>query len=414
MMPPEQITIEQALQMALQRRQEGNLAESEMIYRQVLEQHPDNAAAWHMLGLLAYQVGKLDIATELIGRAIELFPQMPEANCDLGIVLHTRGLLEPAIAAFRESLRLDPDRAATHWNLGTALLAQGQLLEGWPEFEWRLKLGIWPLDRGFAQPKWDGSDPAGKTILIHAEAGFGDAIQFIRFLPLLRRYNAKFIVECHDVLAPLFRSIVTVEPLVARGEALPAFDLHIPMPSLAGLLKISLENIPGAAYLAAPAQRVDYWARRIASYTKYKVGLVWAGRSGIRPSSMEFLSPLANLGDVHFFSLQKDKESPDKQEIPAGMELIDFTPELTDFAETAALIENLDLVISVDTSVAHLAGALGKPVWVLIPRQSDFRWLLDRSDSPWYGTMRLFRQQTPGDWREVMGRIGGAIRATLA
>ena len=280
--------------------------------------------------------------------------------------------------------------------------------------EWRLKIPA--LSRGFPQPQWDGAPAPGKTILVHAEAGYGDAIQFVRLIPLLQTGGAKLILECQPPLISLLRNVKGIDQIVARGDALPPFDLHIPLPSLARILGISLENMPNAVpYLTPSPKRTDAWAARLREYQKFKVGLVWAGsdltQSTTRSRSIEIFEPLTRAEGAQLFSLQKEPGEARKHF--NTMKIIDFTAELHDFSETAAMIQNLDLVISVDTSVAHLAGALGKPVWVLIPKPTDFRWLLDREDSPWYPTMKLFRQKTSGEWKDVVEQIVKSLASTL-
>jgi hypothetical protein len=261
------------------------------------------------------------------------------------------------------------------------------------------------LDRGFTQPQWDGSDPAGKTILLHTEGGLGDAVNFVRLVPMATRHGGRFVLECQPTLISLFQGIPGVDQLVARGQPLPPFDYHLPLQGLPRILGITLQNIPNQVpYLTAPKDRAVSFAERTLNDGKLRVGLVWCGvmynEADFRSRTLDIFHPLMKLPGIRFFSLQKGDASAEIP--PPDTDWVDFSNELKDFSDTAALVSIMDLVISVDTSVAHLAGALAKPVWVLIPTQSDFRWLLDRTDSPWYPTMRLFRQRQGDDWSKTI------------
>ncbi len=292
------------------------------------------------------------------------------------------------------------------------LLTLGQWKEGWAEFDSRLRLPHLGLNRGFPQPQWDGADPSGKTILLHAEGGHGDALNFIRLVPQVAQLGAKLILECQPALVRLMDGMAGLDRVIARGQPLPAFHWQIPLQSLPHVLGLTAENVPNKVpYLSAPVDAARRWADRLAGEAKRRVGLVWSGMKhagrDARSRTIDVFAPLAEVPGVKFFSLQVGEAS--RQTPPKGMDWADYSAELIDFAETAALVQNLDLIVSVDTSIAHLAGALAKPVWVLIPFQSDFRWLLDRTDTPWYPTMRLFRQKSIGDWTDVIQRIARAL-----
>jgi len=444
-----QLTIKDAFDLALRHHQAGRLHEAERLYRQILVQQPEHADAMHLLGLIAHEVGRNDVAVDLIRQAIALNPNYAEAHSNLGIALKDKGQLDEAIAACRQAIALRPNLSEAHgnlaialrnqgqldeaiaacrraiqikpddaqvhcWNLAILLLSMGRFAEGWEEFEWRLKDETKGLRRDFVPPQWNGEDLADKTLLLHTEGGFGDAFQFIRYVPLLRGRAKRMILECSPAVVKLFSGLPGVDEIIARGQALPAFDYQIPLQGLPRLFKTDLTNIPNAVpYLKVPPEDRLRWKERVQSDGRLKVGLVWAGSprrkmsDDLRTRGLEVLAPLGQLPQVRFFSLQKGPESSLAR--PPGLELTDFTQDLNDFADTAALIENLDLVISVDTSVAHLAGALAKTVWVLIPYSSDFRWLLERTDSPWYPTMRLFRQSSRGDWDSVIARVVDAL-----
>jgi hypothetical protein len=267
---------------------------------------------------------------------------------------------------------------------------------------------------------WDGGDLNGRTILLHQEQGYGDMIQFVRYAPLVAERGGRVILSCAAALASLLREMPQVAGVYGRND-LPEFDFHCPILSLPAIFETRLESIPAKTpYLKAPAEAVARWRELLAKDDgKLRVGLAWAGNPKRRLDhgrsvALEQLVPLSKVNEVRLFSLQKRGQTPfSGAAAPAGMELIDFSDRLSDFAETAAAIENLDLVISVDTAVAHLAGALGKPVWVLIGFVPASRWLLDRSDSPWYPTMRLFRQPTRDDWDTPIDQIAEALQEKI-
>jgi len=344
--------------------------------------------------------------------ALRLKPDYGDAYNNLGCVLQEEGKWEEALEAYRKAVELEPASAAAHWNYSRALLTLGHWEQGWREFDSRLKVARLGLNRNFPQPQWNGSDPLGKTILLHAEGGHGDALNFIRFVPQLAERGAKLILECQRGLVPLFERLAGLDRVIARGRPLPEVDWQIPLQGLPHILGITVDNIPNKVpYLAASTDRVERWEKRLADETKLRVGLVWSGMTRARRDSrtrrIDVFAPFAEVPGIKFFSLQTGEDS--RQTPPKGMDWADFSGELTDFAETAALVQNLDLVVTIDTSVAHLAGALARPVWVLIPLETDFRWLLERTDSPWYPTMRLFRQKNRGNWTDVIEQIAGAL-----
>jgi hypothetical protein len=311
---------------------------------------------------------------------------------------------------------LRTDYAEAHWNLALTLLLNSNLPEGWREFEWRLKIPEIVAPRDFSQPGWNGSDLRGKTILVHDEQGFGDAIQFARYLPMVAERGGNIILGCARETAGLFQTMPAIGRVLTSGQPMPGFDAHVPLLSLPLMFGTTLSTIPAKVpYLTAPAEGVENWRRKIgAGDGRVRVGLAWAGRpthknDPRRSMRLDQFAPLANIKSVCFYSLQKGEAARQSASPPAGMQWVDWTDDLHDFADTAGLVANLDLVICVDTAVAHLAGAMGKPVWVLLPFVPDWRWLLNRDDSPWYPTMRLFRQSTAGDWDGVIQRVGTAL-----
>jgi tetratricopeptide (TPR) repeat protein len=382
--------------------------------RRALELRPDLDGARGNLGLILRDMGKYAEAKPLLRAEIARHPENFDLRMDLANAHWAEGEHDEALAIFRRAAAEWPTNVTAHWSMARILLQKGQMEEGWQEFEWRLKHSTMRLDRGFVQPQWDGSDPSGKTILLHAEGGLGDALQFVRLAPMVAQRGASVVLECQETLAPLFEGMVGVQRVVARGKELPEFNFHIPMQGLPRILGITLKNIPDRVpYLSVPEDRKRKWAERIpASGGKARVGVVWAGSPNndmeFRSRSIELFYPMLKIPGFQFFSLQTGEDS--RRPPPEGIDWVDLTAELRDMADTAALVEKMDLVISVDTSVAHLAGALARPVWVLIPSHSDFRWLLERADSPWYPTMRLFRQDFGGKWEDVAERITGELK----
>ena len=320
--------------------------------------------------------------------------------------------MDEALAACERAIALKPEFPVARSNRAMMLLLKGEFAKAWAEYEWRLQRGDIAPPRGLSQPQWKGEDPAGLAILIHAEQGVGDSIHFIRYAPLLAARGARVIVECQPELVALFRTVEGVERVLAAGETLPAFDRHVPMMSLPFAFHTTLDAIPARVpYLRADETRVKAWAERVAREGgRMKVGVAWAGKPShkddhLRSLRLSAFAPLAEAKGVSFYSLQKSEAAAQAKDPPPGMALIDLTDEIKDFADTAALLVNLDLVIAVDTAVIHLGGALARPVWTLLHFVPDWRWMLDREDSPWYPTMRLFRQPAPGDWPAVLHRV---------
>jgi Tfp pilus assembly protein PilF len=365
-------------------------------------------------------VGRPYEAIESARKALTLQGKNIEALVALGTGLYQANELEESIAVLREGAKLGgiglsngvelgSGLAATlRWNLACALLKAGELREGFLLYESRLR-ALCPspqtVMRSFAQPRWDGGGLNGATILLHAEQGLGDTIQFARFIPLVAERGGRIILECQLPLHSLLARLPGVEKVVGPGGVLPAIDVHCPLMSLAMIFGTTMQSIPAQRpALRADAELAGRWRARVAALgRKLKVGINWAGNpqfkaEGQRSTRLALLAPLGRIEGVDLISLRKKSGQATVEELPSGMKLVDWTGELNDFGDTAALIENLDLVISTDTSVPHLAGAMGKPVWVLLSTMSDWRWLVGRSDNPWYPTMRLFRQETLGDW----------------
>ncbi len=391
----------------------GRLAEAAASCRELVRLRPGDPSAHLKLGSVLRSLGRAAEAAECYREALRLRPDYPEALSNLGNALYDLGHPHEAVASFRAALRLRPDDAEIHTNLAYALLLGGKLTEGWSEYEWRWKTsGLSRAVRDFAAPLWNGDAIGDRVILLHAEQGLGDTLHFCRYVPLVAA-RARAVLEVPAPLARLLAQLPGNAAITVQGEPLPPFDLHCPLMSLPRAFGTTLETIAAPVpYLWAPHKSVAAWRERLAGLDGLRAGLVWAG--GRRPDArnaavdsrrsfrLAMLAPLAEVSGVSFISLQKRAPAAGSANPPPGMVLHDFTPELHDLADTAALVENLDLVISVDTAVAHLAGALGKPVWLLNRFDTDWRWLLDRDDSPWYPTLRQFRQPSPGDWASVV------------
>jgi hypothetical protein len=307
-----------------------------------------------------------------------------------------------------------------------ALLLSGRFEEGWKEYEWRWKTKMWSSGaREFSAPLWSGEAIGDRTILLHAEQGIGDTLQFCRYAPLIAR-GTRIILEVQAPLVRLLSRLPGVMQIVARGDNLPPFDVHCPLMSLPLAFGTTLDTIPAATpYLSAAAVLAADWQERLAGLDGLRVGLLWAGAQRLnfpagatvdrrRSVTLKALAPLGEVSGASFVSLQKDGPAAQAADPPHGLVLHDFTADLHDFEDTAALIVNLDLVISVDTAVAHLAGALGKPVWLLNRFDTCWRWLLNRDDSPWYPTLRQFRQPRSGDWNSPVCAARDALQRLVA
>ncbi|HXG11259.1 MAG TPA: tetratricopeptide repeat protein [Gemmataceae bacterium] len=435
---------------------QGKLDEAIACHRQALRLLPDSAEARINLAAALCDRDQLEEACNLLQEAVRLAPERPEAHCNLGTVLSRQGKFDEAAACFEQALKLRPGYADALLNLGGVLLDQGKPAEaaaafqrllcfkpdhphahknlsmvwlrmgdferGWPEYEWRWRCGeLTP--RSFPQPRWDGAPLHGRTILLHAEQGLGDAIQFIRYAALVKERGGRVVVECSRPLVSLLRRCPGVDEVVARGATLPVFDVHAPLLSLPGIFRTTLNTIPARVpYLFADPEQEQRRRRELEAIPGLKVGIAWQGNPKHREDRrrsvpLERFESLAQVPGVRLVSLQKGPGADQLRELRGRFEVIDLGPQMQEeswtLTDTAAVVANLDLVVSVDTAVAHLAGAMGMPVWVALPFASDWRWLLNREDSPWYPTMRLFRQTRPGDWDGVFQRLTEALRERL-
>jgi Flp pilus assembly protein TadD len=398
--------------------EKGNRDEAIAAYRDALRLDPNHAPAHNNLGNLLRLSNDLDAAEAAFRTALRLDANNTEALYNLSLTFKDQGRAQDAIAGLRTVLRLNPHHVEAHWNLALALLQLGDFREGWQHYEWRKRKSDFSrFALGLPQPNWDGSDLGGRSIFIHTEQGLGDTIQFIRYAPLVAARGAgKVIVGCRPNLLRLLRDggVGGVDHWIGPDETLPQFQVHSALLSLPLVMgTTTLDSIPGRVpYLRAPEDVSRAWREKLAAdSSRLKIGLFWEGSIADRRRSIA-LSALAHLAasapaGTRFHSLQVG--DPAHQRPPPGMTLHNHSAELTDFAETAGLIEQLELIISVDTAVAHLAGAMAKPVWTMLPYQSDWRWLEAREDSPWYPTMRLFRQKARGQWDEVIQQVAAAL-----
>jgi tetratricopeptide (TPR) repeat protein len=404
----------------------GEWADAIAHYRDALRQDPRNTIARFELACALAEAGEADAAAAEQREAERLAAADPAARHAIGLALITAGRAEEALAQFRAAVEEEPESPQAHYNLALALLLLGHLPEGWREYEWRWGLPVHQLyARRFRQPQWRGEDPTGRVLVLHAEQGLGDTLHFCRYAPLVAARSARVHLEVQPELVRLLQlsfgsGTLRVHSRAASfpsAEHLPAADFHSPLLSLPTVFGTSLETIPAAIpYLRPDPAEAPSWARRLAPLPRPRVGLVWAGRPNnsqdrLRSIALTRLAPLAAVSGVSFVSLQKGEAASQAAAPPPGMVLHDIAGELHDFAATAAAITALDLVISVDTAVAHLAGALGQRVWVMNRRYTDWRWLLERESSPWYPTLRLFRQPRHGDWDAVIGRVAQELQA---
>jgi hypothetical protein len=384
---------------------------------------PDSAEAHSNRGMCLSDLGRLDEALAAADRAIALGPDLADAQTNRGVALYNLRRLEEALAAHDRALSLNPQSAAAHKNRAFVLLRAGDLAAGFAEYRWRWKEGALARDRPRVQcPEWEGEPLAGKRLLVFAEQGYGDSLQFVRYVPMAAAQGAEVTVLVPQPLVRLFGASLPGVRVVDRLPDGAAFDFHVAMLCLPRLFGTTLQTIPAKTpYLVVDPDRASEWAARLRTMAGRKVGLVWAGGArrhdpaaaavdARRSLRLAQLAPLASAEGVQFVSLQVGEFAAEARQAPAGMRIVDWTAEIGDFADTAALASCLDLVVTVDTSVAHLAGALGRPVWILSRYDGCWRWL-DRETSPWYPTARLFQQAAPGAWDPVIEAVATALRA---
>ena len=449
------------LELGVSLEQQGKMLEAEKTYLQALNLDGSRAELHTALSRVLREQGRLGEAAAPIERALQLQPDFPLAQLEMGHLLRRQrkyeaalehyqrftqlapqerltflanygGVLaelergEEALACYDEIVRLHPQSADAHLSRAQQLLVLGRFEEGWEEYEWRLRWPKWQQDNSAGyhtlQPLWQGEPLKDKRLLVYAEQGFGDAIQFSRYLPMLAEQGATVRFHCHPPLCKLFAGFPGTEEVEARDvdkAAASGFDYCLPLMSLAHRFKTRGDNIPAdIPYLQADSERQSVWRERLSS-DGFKVGLVWAGAGGNikdrrRSLQLSDLAALAQVQGVSWFSLQKGAPAQQLAHNTTGLVITDLGAEIENFADTAAIITNLDLVITVDTSVAHLTGALGRPAWVFIYNGPYWRWQLGRDDSPWYPTLHLFRQSPAEAWPAVVERVASALGDKLA
>jgi Flp pilus assembly protein TadD len=413
--------------------------------RRAVELAPDNWHAHHDLGVFLQKGGSPEEAAEAFGRALELNPRDAFLMGSRGGALKSAGRLQEAAEAFirggemdpkdsrfqsgisavrfaerdfpaavraaKAAVKLNPHDVDSHAALAFALLAAGDFDEGFRQYEWRWRDSEFTTKpRDFDRPLWDGSDPAGRRILVHCEQGFGDIFQFLRYVPMIRARGAKVLIETNYKVTGLVLRMAGDMTVIVAGTMLPDFDLHVPMLSLPAIFRTSTSTVPSCVpYLTGDSALAGAWQPKLATVEGWRVGLVWSGNAKPDPkrsASLAVLAPLAEVPGISFVALQPPPRSADADQPPTGMKLINLGASLSDHWDpTAYLLSQLDLLITIDSGIAHLAGAMGVPTWVMLPHAYDWRWVLKYPASAWYPTVRLFHQPAAGDWKSVVAQI---------
>jgi len=409
------------LDLATVYRAERRWTEAVEAMRRVVDLEPDNGMALSNLGTLLTDNGELDEAEQVLQRARALRPDLPGVYVNLANVLTRRCRWDEAMALYDEALTHQPGHSLARFNRSFLLLRAGNMTEGWDQFrarwEWR-EFNSYHLRARFPDEPWNGEPLDGKRILIHYEQGCGDVIQFVRYIPQVAERGGRVVLEVQPKLARLMETVDGVEQVVPHGQDLPAFDTYCPLMNLPAVFGTTLETVPAEVpYLAARPDDVARWRKALAGDPNYKVGLAWRGsdrnpHDERRSMPARYFEPLLAIPGVSFYSLQVGRDD-DLGDLPA-LGVTKLQPWLRDFADSAAATRAMDLVISVDTAAVHLAAALARPVWMLLFYESEWRWMNDRTDSPWYPTLRIFRQRAPGDWAELMERVVLALREHAA
>jgi tetratricopeptide (TPR) repeat protein len=435
---------------------QGRHLEATARFEEALRLQPDHAQAYNGLGLVLYQSGRPGEAAVMLAQAVRLVPAFTEAHNNLGLAHAAAGRWDLAEASYREALRLDPRCAEAHanfgllytdqgrageglacyqvalwfqpdspvrWHRALSLLARGDYERGWADYEsrWKLK-GLPP--RPFAQPRWDGSPLNGRQILLYVEQGLGDTLQFIRYAAVVKERGGTVLVECPEHLLPLLSRCSGIDRLVQQGEEVPEFDVQAPLMSLPWLCGTTLATVPARVpYLFPDPEQVEHWRQQLADDPSFKIGIVWQGNPAYvndryRSMRLADFEPLTRVPGVRVYSLQRGAGAEQLGAAGARCCVVHLVTDLGltggALMETAAIMANLDLVISPDTSAAHLAGGLGVPVWVALPTRAEWRWLRDRDDSPWYPTARLFRQNCSATWAPVLERMAEQVQGWVA
>ena len=433
-------------------RDQGKLTDAVESFNRALQLQPDFAEAYNNLGSTQKDLGQLEEAIVSFRKSLQFKPRQISAHTNLGSALRDRDRLNEAIQSYQTALEIDPSSVQTLNNLGNALrdlgkldlalgsfdraisirpeyaeahnnramlrLLHGDFANGWPEYEWRSKLKTIQF-RSFSQPRWDGSAVPGDTVLLHAEQGLGDTLQFVRFAPMVRSRAGRVVLLCQKPLRSLLAPVRGVDLLVTDEGELPAIDVQLPLLSVPGVLNTRMDTIPSSVpYIWPDEELVRRWQAKLAEFPGFRVGISWQGNPDypldrLRSVPLRHYLPLSEVPGVRLVCVQKAHGLQQLERVRGQFEVVelgdDFDETSGPFMDSAAVMKSLDLLITSDTATAHLAGALGIPVWVALPRIPDWRWLLERTDSPWYPTMRLFRQQRRGEWDEVFQRIRHAL-----
>lgn len=397
-------------------------ADALLHYEQALRRKPDFAGAYTNRGNALWRMGRYEEALESYRQALRLKPDDPQTHCEFGKALHEQRKITEAIASYDEALRLDPQHAEAHLGRAFAWLRQGDFQRGWPEYEWRFKC------EGFGfrypnLPRWDGAPLEGRTLLVKCEQGLGDVVQFVRFIPVARARGGRVVLECPKALTRLLQSFAGIDQLVSAGDPLPPCDVWIPLLSLPAVLGTRVETIPAEVpYLAADPALVEHWRHVLAPLGGFKIGVAWRGNPDMRRDHersfpLVELETIARLPEVRLISLQKKYGLEELSAVDRRFPVTDlgsgFDEAHGPFMDTAAVMQNLDLVISCDTVIGHLAGALGVPCWLALAHAYDFRWLDGRRETPWYPQHRLFPQPRFGDWPSVFEAMEAELRSRL-
>ncbi len=411
--------IESMLNLGVCRIAVGDAAAAEAQFRRALALAPAHASAWNSLGVALEHQRRHSEAREAYERATQIESKgnaVGGSYVNLALSLQGEGRTAEALEVLERNLARHGG-ADAHGNYAQALRLAGRLAEGWTHFEFRwLREPLLSSRPSLAKPVWRGQNLRGKTILLRAEQGLGDTLQFIRYAPHVKAQGATVLLSAQSALRDLLRDFPGVDRMLGPDDSLPHIDYYVHLLSLPGVFATALDSIPAdVPYLRADPARVERWSKRLDNSKAFNVGIVWAGRldhvkDRDRSLSLRALGSLGGIDGVRFHSLQKGPPADEAKAPPPGLALVDLSAEINDFADTAAVIDRMDLVISVDTAVAHLAGAMGKPVWLMLPAPAEWRWMEDREDSPWYPTMRLFRQRHRGDWTDVVERMKAALQ----
>ena len=405
------------VELAEMQRERGALSEAEAMLRQAISADGSNAEAWHALGLLRQAQGETAAAEAGFARALELKPDFVAAWINLGSLKAGLEKFGEAVQLYGRALAIAPGNPAAHWNRALALMTLGDYAAAWADYDWRWHIPelVQSAEVMVLERRWRGEPVAGKTVLLRSEQGIGDTIQLARYVPLVGRQGARVILAVQPSVISILAQLSAVERVMSVSDRLPPYDLQATLPDLPGLFGTSLATIPEPqGYLQPDPARAAFWRERIGGDGRLRIGLNWAGNprhreDRFRSITLAMLERLLKRDDVAWFSLQVGDRAKDLAAIAQSVRIVDLAPDLTDFAETAGALANLDLLITVDTAVAHLAGALGRRTWLLLARQADWRWMREREDSPWYTSLRLFRQEQQGDWTPVIARLRTAL-----